>query len=58
MCAVRHLASRGLTVIAPNVRGSTGYGRTYQSLDDVELRMGAYPKVADFLERHLTRDLT
>lgn len=39
MCAVRYLASRGLTVIAANVRGSTGYGRTYQGLDDVELRM-------------------
>lgn len=36
---IQYLAHRGLTVIAPNVRGSSGYGRTYQSLDDVEKRM-------------------
>ncbi len=27
-----YLASRGLAVLAPNIRGSTGYGKTYQKL--------------------------
>jgi dipeptidyl aminopeptidase/acylaminoacyl peptidase len=36
---VQYFASRGYGVLAPNVRGSTGYGYTYQSLDDVRKRM-------------------
>lgn len=36
---VQFLASVGLSVVAPNVRGSSGYGRNYTHLDDVELRM-------------------
>jgi dipeptidyl aminopeptidase/acylaminoacyl peptidase len=28
----QYLLSRGIAVLAPNVRGSTGYGKTYQSL--------------------------
>jgi len=31
----------GFDVLAPNVRGSTGYGRSYYSLDDRELRWNA-----------------
>lgn len=31
--------SQGIMVIAPNVRGSTGYGRSYHHLDDKHLRM-------------------
>jgi len=33
--------SRGYAILAPNVRGSSGYGKTYLALDDVELRMGS-----------------
>ena len=33
------LVAGGFHVLLPNVRGSTGYGRMYQSLDDVRLRM-------------------
>ncbi|HEX9494590.1 MAG TPA: S9 family peptidase [Candidatus Limnocylindria bacterium] len=33
------LVSAGFTVLQPNVRGSSGYGRAYLSLDDVRLRM-------------------
>ncbi|MEM7022972.1 MAG: prolyl aminopeptidase, partial [Pseudomonadota bacterium] len=36
---VQYLVRRGWTVVAPNVRGSTGYGREWQSLDDRRLRM-------------------
>ena len=33
------LIAAGFNVLQPNVRGSSGYGRAYQSLDDVRLRM-------------------
>ncbi len=33
------LVTAGCNVLLPNVRGSTGYGRAYQSLDDVRLRL-------------------
>lgn len=31
--------SQGYAILAPNVRGSSGYGKTYMALDDVRLRM-------------------
>ena len=33
------LVANGFNVLLPNVRGSTGYGKPYQALDDVRLRM-------------------
>ena len=36
---IAYLTASGYAVLAPNVRGSTGYGYGYQSLDDVRLRM-------------------
>lgn len=36
---VQFLVGQGIMVVAPNVRGSTGYGRAYQHLDDKGLRM-------------------
>ncbi|HEY6957493.1 MAG TPA: S9 family peptidase [Candidatus Limnocylindria bacterium] len=33
------LVAAGFNVLWPNVRGSTGYGKTYKSLDDVEKRL-------------------
>ncbi|WP_172292837.1 prolyl aminopeptidase [Pseudoruegeria sp. HB172150] len=38
---VQYLARRGWLVVAPNVRGSTGYGRDWQAGDDLEKRMDA-----------------
>lgn len=35
----QYFVNRGYAVLTPNVRGSTGYGRTYTHLDDVEKRM-------------------
>ncbi len=35
---VQYLVARGYVVAAPNVRGSTGYGKAYAHLDDVEKR--------------------
>ena len=45
--APQYLLSRGLAVLMPNVRGSTGYGKTYSHADDVELRMDS---VRDLIE--------
>jgi dipeptidyl aminopeptidase/acylaminoacyl peptidase len=43
---VAYLVSRGIAVAAPNVRGSTGYGRDYHHLDDVELRLDSVRDLA------------
>jgi acetyl esterase/lipase len=37
----QYLLAQGFAVVAPNVRGSTGYGRTFQHLDDVGKRFDA-----------------
>lgn len=44
------LQREGITVIAPNVRGSTGYGRTFASLDDVFLREDAVRDIGALLD--------
>lgn len=36
---IQFLLARGFAVLSTNVRGSTGYGKTYCHLDDVERRM-------------------
>ncbi len=36
---IQYFANQGYAVLAPNVRGSSGYGCAYQSLDDVRKRM-------------------
>lgn len=43
---VAAMAARGWTVLAPNIRGSTGYGRHYAGLDDGPLRADAIDDVA------------
>ncbi|MGH3357569.1 MAG: prolyl oligopeptidase family serine peptidase [Nocardioidaceae bacterium] len=43
---VQAMVGAGLTVLVPNVRGSTGYGKRWYSLDDGRLRLDA---VADLL---------
>lgn len=50
---VQYLLACGVMVVAPNVRGSTGYGRSYHQLDDKALRMNS---VADLsaIRRWLT----
>ncbi|MEX0781076.1 MAG: S9 family peptidase [Dehalococcoidia bacterium] len=46
---VQYLVHSGYAVVAPNVRGSTGYGKRFHHLDDVRLRMNS---VADLGALH------
>jgi len=46
---VAFLVSEGWRVIEPNVRGSTGYGRTYVHLDDVRKRMDSVRDLRDLV---------
>jgi dipeptidyl aminopeptidase/acylaminoacyl peptidase len=43
---IQYLAANGYAVLAPNVRGSTGYGYPFQRLDDVRLRMDSVADLA------------
>lgn len=45
----QYFVDQGYAVLAPNVRGSRGYGREYLALDDRELRMNS---VADIAAAH------
>jgi dienelactone hydrolase len=45
----QHLVARGYAVAAPNVRGSSGYGKRFEHLDDVEKRLDS---VADLASLH------
>jgi dipeptidyl aminopeptidase/acylaminoacyl peptidase len=46
----QYLLDRGYAVFFPNVRGSTGYGKDYTHLDDVELRMDSVRDLAHAAE--------
>jgi dipeptidyl aminopeptidase/acylaminoacyl peptidase len=50
----QYFIARGFAVAAPNVRGSTGYGKRYEHLDDVEKRLDSVRDLAalhDWLEK-------
>jgi dipeptidyl aminopeptidase/acylaminoacyl peptidase len=46
----QHLLSRGYAVATPNVRGSTGYGKRFEHLDDIELRLDSVRDLASLHE--------
>ena len=45
-----YLNELGIAMIYPNVRGSTGYGKTFQKLDNGFLREGSYKDVNSLLD--------
>ncbi len=45
----------GVAIIRPNIRGSTGYGKTFSKLDNGELREGAYKDIGALLDWIQTR---
>ncbi|MFB6082919.1 MAG: alpha/beta fold hydrolase [Halorientalis sp.] len=56
---IQYFLSRGYAIFEPNVRGSTGYGKEYTHLDDVEKRMDSVRDVraaVDWLADHAAVD--
>jgi len=45
-----YLNELGIAMIAPNVRGSTGYGKTFLALDNGYLREGSYQDINTLLD--------
>jgi dipeptidyl aminopeptidase/acylaminoacyl peptidase len=45
-----YLSELGIAMIYPNVRGSTGYGKTFQKLDNGFLREGSYKDINSLLD--------
>jgi dipeptidyl aminopeptidase/acylaminoacyl peptidase len=43
---IQYLVNHGYAVLAPNVRGSTGYGKAYSQLDNVRKRMDSVADLA------------
>jgi len=50
-----YLDELGVAIIRPNVRGSTGYGKTYLALDNGFLREGAYKDINALFDWIATR---
>jgi dipeptidyl aminopeptidase/acylaminoacyl peptidase len=46
----QYFCAKGFAVLLPNVRGSTGYGKRFMSLDDVEKRMDSVADIKAFTQ--------
>ncbi|WP_040210424.1 S9 family peptidase [Clostridium polynesiense] len=47
---IQYLLNEGIAVVAPNVRGSIGYGKSYHHLDDVEKRLDSVKDIDSLVE--------
>ncbi|NRD79756.1 S9 family peptidase [Bacillus sp. BRMEA1] len=47
---IQYLINLGYAICAPNVRGSTGYGKTYTHLDDAQKRLDAVKDLVSLVE--------
>lgn len=47
---VQYFVNQGFAVFDPNVRGSTGFGKTFASLDNVELRENSVKDIIAFVD--------
>ncbi|MFW9931008.1 MAG: S9 family peptidase [Candidatus Thorarchaeota archaeon] len=52
---IQFYVASGFAVVTPNVRGSTGYGRRYSALDDLEKRLDSVADIYHLVE-HLKTD--
>ncbi len=49
-----YLVNEGFIIVAPNVRGSVGYGKAYTHLDDIEKRLDSVKDIGSLVE-HLIK---
>ena len=48
----QYFLSRGYAILAPNVRGSTGYGKTYTHLDDFAAAQRCFERLVAIHPQH------
>lgn len=47
---LQYMLKEGIAVAAPNIRGSTGYGKTYTHLDDAEKRLDSVRDIEEMVK--------
>lgn len=52
---LQFIVSQGVAVVAPNIRGSSGYGRHYCHLDDKEKRLDSVKDI-EYLVKHIVEE--